>query len=185
MGTRIPSVRDATQLGRTGVFAYMVDRDTPSRPGQTSFSWLQEVFLMDAKRAFLSAGFVFSRLTIAACAIPAGNKVHSPDSCLPTAISRFIDFASAMGVSGRAAFFLFLSSYHILHHTPYAGKREPGTCIFPEGFVMVIRGNRFFTARVAEMRLGSASWRHSRGKPRQVGILGRLQMRFCLHASKR
>ena len=72
-----------------GVFAYTVNRDTPSRPGQTSFSWLQEIFPMDTKRAFHSDGFVFSRLTIAACALPAGNKVHSPDSSLSTAISRF------------------------------------------------------------------------------------------------
>ena len=71
-----------------GVFAYTVNPDTPSRPGQTSFSWLQEVFPIGAKRAFPSAGFVFSRLTAAACALPAGNKVHSSDSSLPTAIFR-------------------------------------------------------------------------------------------------
>ena len=88
MGTRIPSVRGATQPGRTGGGAYTVNRDTPSRPGQTSFSWLQDIFPMDTKREFLSAGFVFSRLTVAACALPAGNRVHGPDPSLSTAISR-------------------------------------------------------------------------------------------------
>ena len=87
MGTRIPSVRDATWTGRTGVFAYTVNPD-PFRPGQTSFSWPQEIFPMGTKRAFRSDGFVFSRLTVAACTLPAGNKAHEPDSCLPTAISR-------------------------------------------------------------------------------------------------
>ena len=185
MGTRIPSVRDAARTDKDRGASPIRLILTTSRPGQTPFSWLQEVFLMGAKREFLSAGFVFSRLTIAACVLPAGNKVHNPDSCLPTAISRFIDFASAMGVSGRAAFFLFLSSYHILHHTPYAGKREPGTCIFPEGFVMVIR-------EIDSLRRGrrKCAWEAhlgailgaSRGR---LEIFGRLQMRFCLHASKR
>ena len=94
MGTRIPSVRDATQPGRTGAFAYTVNRDTPSRPGQTSFSWLQDIFPMDTKRAFHSDGFVFSRLTVAACALPAGSKVHEPDPSLPTAIFRLKDRTS-------------------------------------------------------------------------------------------
>ena len=43
---------------------------------------------MGMKRAFHPDGFVFSRLTVAACTLPAGNKAHEPDSCLPTAISR-------------------------------------------------------------------------------------------------
>ena len=73
---------------RTGGGAYTVNRDTPFRPGQTSFSWRQDIFPMDTKRAFRSDGFVFSRLTVAACTLPAGNKAHEPDSCLPTAISR-------------------------------------------------------------------------------------------------
>ena len=72
-----------------GVFAYTVNRDTPSRPGQTSFSWLQEVFSMGTKREFHSDGFVFSRLTVAACALPAGNQVHGSDSSLSVAIFRF------------------------------------------------------------------------------------------------
>jgi len=71
-----------------GVFAYTVNRGNPSRPGQTPFSWLQEVFPIGTKREFLSAGFDFSRLTAAACVLPAGSKVHGPDSSLPTAISR-------------------------------------------------------------------------------------------------
>ena len=90
MGTRIPSVRDATRTDKDrGGGAYTVNRDTPFRPGQTSFSWLQEVFPMGTKRELRSDGFVFSRLTVAACALPAGNQVHGPDSRLSAAISGF------------------------------------------------------------------------------------------------
>ena len=90
MGTRIPSVRDATRTDKDrGGGAYTVNRDTPFRPGQTSFSWRQDIFPMDTKRAFRSDGFVFSRLTVAACALPAGNQVHGSDSSLSVAIFRF------------------------------------------------------------------------------------------------
>ena len=90
MGTRIPSVRDATRTDKDrGGGAYTVNRDTPFRPGQTSFSWRQDIFPMGTKRELRSDGFVFSRLTVAACALPAGNQVHGSDSSLSAAISWF------------------------------------------------------------------------------------------------
>ena len=80
-----------TPRGRTraGVLAYTVNPDPFFPPRTNILLVVQEVFLMGTKREFHSAGFVFSRLTAAACVLPAGNKVHRPDSSLPTAIFRF------------------------------------------------------------------------------------------------
>ena len=79
-----------TPHGRTGEGGLRLHGQSrhPVPPRTNVLLVVQEVFLMCTEREFHSDGFVFSRLTIAACALPAGSKVHEPDSCLPTAISR-------------------------------------------------------------------------------------------------
>ena len=125
-----------TPRGRTriGGFVYTVNPETPSRPGQTSFSWMQEVFLMCTEREFHSDGFVFSRLTVAACPLPAGNKAHRPDFSLSTAIFRFKGRADTP--PAVCIFFFRTVAYRAQREVVPSGTTPPVSCRTPPAYAL-------------------------------------------------
>ena len=84
MGTRIPSVRDAARTDK-GAFACTVNPD-PFPPRTNVLLVVARNLSHGHEKGVHSDGFVFSRLTAAACALPAGKKSTDP---IPDFLLRF------------------------------------------------------------------------------------------------